>query len=52
MGTDTTDPDIAIGEAQDALDALTWGYCDPDAEVTTNCPVDQIDRDHQPLRSR
>ena len=40
-GADTTDPDTAMGEGQDALDALVWGYCDPEADVTTNCAGDQ-----------
>ncbi len=31
MGADTSDPDIAVVEGQDALDALSWGYCDPEA---------------------
>jgi len=39
IGADTTAADNAIGQAQDALDALSWGYCDPEAEVTTNCPA-------------
>ena len=41
VGANTTDTDSAVGQGQDALDALTWGYCDPEAEVTTNCAADQ-----------
>jgi uncharacterized protein len=38
-GADTSDPNVAEDEGEQALDALTWGYCDPEAEVTSNCPV-------------
>ncbi len=38
-GSDTTDANAAETDGQEALDALTWGYCDPEAEVTANCPV-------------
>jgi predicted metalloprotease len=41
-GSDTTDASAAETQAQEALDALTWGYCDPEAEVTTNCPADEV----------
>jgi predicted metalloprotease len=41
-GSDTTQADVAETQGQRALDALTWGYCDPEAEVTSNCPVDVV----------
>lgn len=41
-GADTTDANVAETEAEQALDALTWGYCDPEAEGTANCPVTAV----------
>ncbi len=38
FGADRQDPDAAKSQAEAGLGALTWGYCDPDAEITDNCP--------------
>ncbi|MFN8621858.1 MAG: neutral zinc metallopeptidase [Chloroflexota bacterium] len=39
-GADTTDADVASQEGDAAIDALAWGYCDPEAEVNANCLKD------------
>jgi uncharacterized protein len=38
LGADQRDAVVATGQGQKALAALAWGYCDPDAAVTANCP--------------
>jgi hypothetical protein len=39
FGADQQDPDAAMTQANSGLGALTWGYCDPDAVITDNCPA-------------
>lgn len=36
-GGDLEDPELAAEQADAAIEALSWGYCDPEAEVTANC---------------
>jgi hypothetical protein len=39
IGRDEEDADNDVAQAAVAIDAMTWGYCDPEAEVTDNWPA-------------